>query len=158
MNEYEVLGNLHEIIDKDVDNKISEWIDTHNTNYCLLYPLAMIEMGAMNEPPETNDNLFRRCVTAFVYSKAIAIKKDMYMKKFNIPGLKKYMMEYEKTLVPLYQNFRFSREINDINPIMYGFLDPVMMEVLLSSYISIILQGMVMLQLNSLRIILMIPT
>lgn len=117
MNEYEVLGNLHEIIDKDVDNKISEWIDTHNTNYCLLYPLAMIELGAMNEPPETNDNLFRRCVTAFVYSKAIAIKKDIYMKKFNIPGLKKFMMEYEKTLVPLYQNFRFSREINDINPI-----------------------------------------
>ena len=36
--------------------------------------------------------------------------------------------------------------------------DQVMMEVLLSSYISIILQGMVMLQLNSLRIILMIPT
>lgn len=117
MNEYELLGGLHEIIDADLDEKIKLWIANHNTNYCLLYPLAMVELGAMQERPETDDNLFKRCITAFVYSKAISYKKDIYIKKFNVPGLKKFIKEYDETLVSLYQNFRFSREINDINPI-----------------------------------------
>ena len=117
MNEFELLGGLHEIIDTDVNENIKKWIDAHNTNFCLLYPLAMVELGAMKERPETNDNLFRRCITAFIYSKAIKYKKDIYIKKFNVPGLKKFINEYEENLVPLYQNFRFSREINDINPI-----------------------------------------
>jgi len=117
MNEYELLGGLHEIIDTDVDNKVKRWLDEHNTNYCLLYPLAMIELGAMKEPPETINNLFKRCVTSFIYSKAISYEKDIYIKKFNIPGLKKNIKEYDDTLVPIFQNYRFSREINDINPI-----------------------------------------
>ena len=117
MNEFELLGGLHEIIDTDVNENIKKWIDAHNTNFCLLYPLAMVELGAMKERPETNDNLFRRCITAFIYSKAIKYKKDIYIKKFNVSGLKKFINEYEENLVPLYQNFRFSREINDINPI-----------------------------------------
>lgn len=28
MDEYELLGGLHEIIDADVDKKIQEWIET----------------------------------------------------------------------------------------------------------------------------------
>lgn len=116
MNEYELLGGLHKIIDDDVDKKLKKWLDHHNVNYCLLYPLAMIELGAMEEPPETINNLFKRCITSFVYSKAISFKKEIYLKKFNIPGLKKFIKEYEDTLVPLFQNYRFSREINDINP------------------------------------------
>lgn len=117
MNEYELLGGLHEIIDSDVESKIKKWLDCHNTNYCLLYPLAMIELGVMKEAPETINNLFKRCVTSFVYSKAISYGKDIYLKKFNIPGLKKFIREYNDVLVPIFQNHRFSREINDINPI-----------------------------------------
>ena len=115
MNEYELLGELHELIDNDVDNRINEWIDKHNVNYCLLYPLAAVELGAMNGEPETTDNLFRRCVASFVYAKTVASGKGMYIKKFNIPGLKKYLREYEQTLIPIFQNYRFAREINDIN-------------------------------------------
>ena len=117
MNEYELLGGLHEIIDADVNEKIRQWITKHNANYCLLYPLAMVELGVLEESTESNDKLFRRCIAAFIYSKAIEYKKDIYIKKFNVFGLKKFIREYEKNLAPLYQNFRFSREINDINPI-----------------------------------------
>jgi len=77
--------------------------------------LAAVELGAMNGEPETTDNLFRRCVTSFVYAKTVALGKEMYIKKFNIPGLKKYLKEYEQTLIPIFQNYRFAREINDIN-------------------------------------------
>ncbi|MFA9379143.1 MAG: hypothetical protein ACERKZ_20710 [Lachnotalea sp.] len=47
----------------------------------------------------------------------MSLGKDIYVKKFNIPGLKKFIREYEQNLVPLFQNYRFSREINDINPV-----------------------------------------
>ena len=50
MNEYELLGGLHEVIDMDVDRRVNEWLDKHNVNYWLLYPLAMIELGAMDNP------------------------------------------------------------------------------------------------------------
>jgi len=117
MNEYEILGGLHEIIDRDVEKKMEIWLNKHNVNYYLLYPLAMTEIGAMNEAPENIGNLFKRCVTSFVYAKAVSLRKDIYVKKFNIPGLKKFIREYEQNLVPLFQNHRFSREINDINPV-----------------------------------------
>ncbi|MFA9466789.1 MAG: hypothetical protein ACERKN_21220 [Velocimicrobium sp.] len=71
MNEYELLGGLHEVIDGDVEYKIGEWLDRHNVNYYLLYPLAMIELGAMNEAPESTNNLFRRCVASFVVVRQI---------------------------------------------------------------------------------------
>ncbi|MDD3278722.1 MAG: hypothetical protein PHG16_07530 [Lachnospiraceae bacterium] len=125
MNEYELLGGLHEILDEDIDQKIDKWLDSHNANYWLLYPLAMVELGVMNEAPEKTSNLFKRCVTSFVYAKAITHGKDMYIKKFNISGLKKYMKEYESTLLPLFQNYRFSREINDINPVSKAKLNQV---------------------------------
>ena len=48
--------------------------------------------------------------------KAKENEKGFYIKKFNTPGFKKYLKDYESKLLPLYQNFRFSREINDINP------------------------------------------
>ena len=41
MDEYELLGGLHEIIDADVDKKIQEWIENHDVNYWLVYPLIM---------------------------------------------------------------------------------------------------------------------
>ncbi len=116
MNEYEVLGGLHQIVDAKVNLKMKNWIDSHNVNYSLLYPLAAIELGAIKEPPENMENLFKRCVAAFVYAKAIENKKDIFIKKFNTPGFKKYLKSYETELIPCYQNFRFSREINDINP------------------------------------------
>lgn len=116
MNEYELLGGLHKIINDDIDVKINEWFDSHNVNYYLLYPLAAIELGAIKETPENIDNLLKRCVAAFVYKKAVEFKKQFHIKKFNEQGFKKYIKAYKNELLPLYQNFRFSREINDINP------------------------------------------
>lgn len=85
-------------------------------NNYLLYPLAAVELGAIKEAPENNENLLRRCVASFVYAKAKENEKSIFIKKFNTPGFKKYLKAYESELIPLYQNFRFSREINDINP------------------------------------------
>lgn len=117
MDEYELLGGLHEIIDADVDKKIQEWIENHDVNYWLVYPLIMVELGAMNEEPQTTMNLLKRCVTSFVYAKALKMEKKFYLKRINIPGLRRYIREYENVLVKIYQNYRFSREINDINPV-----------------------------------------
>lgn len=117
MNEFELLGGLHEVIDADVNRKVEEWLDNHNVNYWLLYPLAMVELGAMSGAPETAENLLKRCVASFIYAKVITSGKELYIKKFNIPGLKKYIREYENVLLPIFQNYRFSREINDINPV-----------------------------------------
>lgn len=116
MNEYELLGRLHNIIDNDTDEKMQKWLEAHNVNYYLLYPLAAIELGAIKEAPETMDNLFRRCIGTFIFSKVKEYGKEMYLRNFNTPGFKKYLRSYENELVPLYQNYRFSREINDINP------------------------------------------
>lgn len=117
MDEYELLGGLHEIIDADVDKKIQEWIENHDVNYWLVYSLIMVELGAMNEEPQTTMNLLKRCVTSFVYAKALKMEKKFYLKRINIPGLRRYIREYENVLVKIYQNYRFSREINDINPV-----------------------------------------
>lgn len=116
MNEFEILGELHNIIDDDTNLKMKEWLDSHNVNYYLLYPLAAVELGAIKEAPENIENLLRRCVASFVYAKAKENGKSIFIKKFNTPGFKKYLKAYESELLPLYQNFRFSREINDINP------------------------------------------
>lgn len=35
MNEYELLGGLHDIIDRDTDTKIRKWLEAHNVNYYL---------------------------------------------------------------------------------------------------------------------------
>lgn len=125
MNEIDLLGGLHEIIDQKIEKTIKEWLDNNNFNDFLLYPLAMIELGAMNEAVESTNNLFKRCVTSYIYSKVISNRKELYFRKFNIHGLKKYMKEYEKTLCPLFQNYRFSREINDINPVSKAKLTAV---------------------------------
>lgn len=116
MNEYELLGGLHDIIDRDTDTKIRKWLEAHNVNYYLLYPLAAVELGAITEAPETTNNLFRRCIATYIFSKAKECGEEIYLKKFNTSGFRKFMQSYEKELVPLYQNYRFSREINDINP------------------------------------------
>lgn len=125
MDEIALLGGLHEVIDKEIDKQIKEWIDKHNVNYYLLYPLAMIEIGAMEKRPEHIDNLFKRCIAAYIYEKINLNKKELYLKKFYASGLKKYIKEYEKVLYPLYQNYRFSREINDINPVSKAKLECV---------------------------------
>lgn len=116
MNEYELLGELHNIIDRDTDTKMRKWLDSHNVNYYLLYPLVAIELGAIKAAPEINDNLFRRCIATFIFSKAKEYGKEIYLRKFNSSGFRKFMQSYEKDLIPIYQNYRFSREINDINP------------------------------------------
>lgn len=116
MNEYEILGELHNIIDIEINNKISAWLDSHNENYYLFYPLVANELGTISQPPENIDNLFKRCVASYVYLKAKESGKRIYLRKFNTLGLRKYTKSYEDELMPLYQNYRFSREINDINP------------------------------------------
>lgn len=116
MNEYDILGGLHKIIDDDTNSKMKEWLDSHNVNYYLLYPLAAIEIGMMTEAPEGTENLLKRCVGSFIYFHAAKNNKEIYLKKFNTAGFKKYLKSYENELLPMYQNFRFSREINDINP------------------------------------------
>ena len=75
MNEYELLGELHELIDDDINKNLDDWIEKHNVNYCLLYPLAAVELGAMNNPPENLDNLFKRCIASFVYLTQIKEEK-----------------------------------------------------------------------------------
>lgn len=116
MNEYELLGGLHNIIDSDIDEKMRKWINLHNVNYYLLYPLAAIELGAIKEAPENIENLFKRCIAAYIFSKVKEYGKEIYLKKFNTPGFRKFLKSYEEELVPIYQDYRFSREINDINP------------------------------------------
>ncbi|WP_295093395.1 hypothetical protein [Ruminococcus sp.] len=116
MNEYELLGELHNIIDKNTDEKMKKWLDTHNVNYYLLYPLVSIELGALKEPPENLNNLFKRCISTFIFSRAKQCGKEIYLRNFNVSGFKKYLKSYESEILPLYQNDRFSREINDINP------------------------------------------
>ena len=95
MNEYEILGGLHKIIDDDTNLKMKEWLDSHNVNNFLLYPLATVELGAIKEAPENNENLLRRCVAAFVYAKAKENEKSIFIKKFNTPGFKKYLKAYD---------------------------------------------------------------
>lgn len=116
MNEYELLGGLHNIIDSDIDEKMRKWINLHNVNYYLPYPLAAIELGAIKEAPENIENLFKRCIAAYIFSKVKEYGKEIYLKKFNTPGFRKFLKSYEEELVPIYQDYRFSREINDINP------------------------------------------
>ncbi len=116
MNEYELLGGLHNIIDNYTEEKIQEWLESHNVNYYLLYPLVAIELGTIMEAPESIHNLHKRCIATFVFSKVKKYGKKIKLRNFNIQGFKKYLQSYEKELVPLYQNYRFSREINDINP------------------------------------------
>ena len=82
MDEYKILGTLHNIIDKDTEEKIQKWLESHNVNYYLLYPLAAIEFGLQNEPPESTSNLFRRCIATYIYSKAKEYGKEIYLRKF----------------------------------------------------------------------------
>ncbi|PHU34341.1 hypothetical protein [Pseudobutyrivibrio ruminis] len=116
MNEFELLGELHNIIDKNTDEKMKRWLDTHNVNYYLLYPLVSIELGTIKEPPENISNLLKRCISTFIYSRAKQSGKEIYLRNFNTSGFRKYLQSYECDILPLYQNDRFSREINDINP------------------------------------------
>lgn len=125
MNEYDLLGGLHNIIDEDTDKKIKKWLEEHNVNYYLLYPLAYIELSLIHNEPEHTDNFIRRGVTAFLYSKVVENGKEVYIKKFNIPGFKRFAKLYNQDLVPLYQNYRFSKEINDINPFTKAKLVPI---------------------------------
>lgn len=84
MDEIALLGGLHEVIDKEIDKQIKEWIDKHNVNYYLLYPLAMIEIGTMEKRQEHIDNLFKRCIAAYIYEKINLNKKELYLKKLCI--------------------------------------------------------------------------
>lgn len=117
MNEYELLGGLHEVIDEYLKQKLDKWLDSHSSNYYFLYPLLMVELGAIKESPENTDNLFKRCVFSYIFSEAIKRGKEIYIKRLSISGLKRYLKIYETELIPLFQNNRFSREINDINPV-----------------------------------------
>lgn len=48
-----------------------------NLNYWLLYPLAMMELGAMSGAQETAENLLKRCVVSLIYAKVIKSGKEL---------------------------------------------------------------------------------
>lgn len=123
MDEFQVLGTLSERINKYVEMGMDKYFQSHNMNYYLFYPLIAIEIGVLQKAPEDIDNLFRRCIAGFIYSKAadrgIKIRKG----RINVGGLKKYVKALDQELYSIFQDYRFAREINDINPFSKAQLD-----------------------------------
>lgn len=116
MDEFVVLGTLSEKINQYVEEGLDKYFRSHNMNHYLFYPLIAIEIGVLQKAPEDIDNLFRRCIAGFLYSKAV--KKGIRITKgrINIPGLKKYVKALDCELYSIFQDYRFAREVNDINP------------------------------------------
>lgn len=115
MDEFELLGTLSERINQYVEMGMDNYFRSHNMNYYLFYPLIAIELGVLQKAPEDINNLFRRCIAGFLYSKTvdrgIRIKKG----KINIRSLKKYVKDLDQELYSMFQDYRFAREVNDIN-------------------------------------------
>ena len=88
MDEIALLGGLHEVIDKEIDKQIKEWIDKHNVNYYLLYPLAMIEIGTMEKRPEVVQ--FETMPTIFYL--AVDKRNQMHIEEKHM--ITEYMMMY----------------------------------------------------------------
>ena len=72
-------GHHRYIIDSDIDERMRKWINFHNVNYYLLYPLAAIELGAIKEAPENIENLFKRCIAAYIFSKVKEYGEEIYL-------------------------------------------------------------------------------
>ena len=115
MDEYYLLGTLSNYIDNFNDSKFCEFINKYNTNYLLIYPLIAVELGCFKDVPHSMDNLLKRCVAGYVYSQTCKFGKELTLKTFNHKSFNKFLGLYDKFLLPLYQNYRFAREINDIN-------------------------------------------
>lgn len=116
MDEFVVLGTLSEKINQYVEEGLDKYFRSHNMNHYLFYPLIAIEIGVLQKAPEDIDNLFRRCIAGFLYSKAVKKGIKITKGKINIPGLKKYVKALDRELYSIFQDYRFAREVNDINP------------------------------------------
>ena len=116
MDEFVVLGTLSEKINQYVEEGLDKYFRSHNMNHYLFYPLIAIEIGVLQKAPEDIDNLFRRCIAGFLYSKAVKSGIKITKGKINISGLKKYVKALDGELYSIFQDYRFAREINDINP------------------------------------------
>ena len=93
MDEFVVLGTLSEKINQYVEEGLDKYFRSHNMNHYLFYPLIAIEIGVLQKAPEDIDNLFRRCIAGFLYSKAVNKGIRITKGRINIPGLKKYVKE-----------------------------------------------------------------
>lgn len=111
-----MLGILSEKINQYVEEGLDKYFRSHNMNHYLFYPLIAIEIGVLQKAPEDIDNLFRRCIAGFLYSKAVKKGIKITKGKINIPGLKKYVKAMDCELCSIFQDYRFAREVNDINP------------------------------------------
>lgn len=116
MDEFVVLGTLSEKINQYVEEGVDNFFGSHNMNHYLFYPLIAIEIGVLQKAPEDIDNLFRRCIAGFLYSNTVKKGIKITKGKINIPGLKKYVKALDQELYSIFQDYRFAREINDINP------------------------------------------
>lgn len=116
MDEFVVLGTLSEKINQYVEEGLDKYFRSHNMNHYLFYPLIAIEIGVLQKAPEDIDNLFRRCIAGFLYSKAVNKGIRITKGRINIPGLKKYVKALDCELCSIFQDYRFAREVNDINP------------------------------------------
>ncbi len=116
MDEFELLGTLSERINQYVEMGMDKYFRSHNMNYYLFYPLIAIELGVLQKAPEDIDNLFRRCITGFLYSKTVDRGIKIKKGKINIRSLKKYVKDLDQELYSMFQDYRFAREVNDINP------------------------------------------
>lgn len=115
MDEYYLLGALSNYIDDYNNSKFCEFANKYNTNYLLIYPLIAVELGALKDVPHSIDNLLKRCVAGYMYSQTCKLGKELTYKTFNHKSFDNFLNLYNKFLLPLYQNYRFAREINDIN-------------------------------------------
>lgn len=111
-----MLGTLSEKINQYVEEGVDNFFGSHNMNHYLFYPLIAIEIGVLQKAPEDIDNLFRRCIAGFLYSNTVKKGIKITKGKINIPGLKKYVKALDQELYSIFQDYRFAREINDINP------------------------------------------
>ena len=93
MDEFVVLGTLSEKINQYVEEGLDKYFRSHNMNHYLFYPLIAIEIGVLQKAPEDIDNLFRRCIAGFLYSKAVKSGIKITKGKINISGLKKYVKD-----------------------------------------------------------------
>ena len=116
MDEFELLGTLSERINQYVEMGMDKYFRSHNMNYYLFYPLIAIELGVLQKAPEDIDNLFRRCIAGFLYSKTVDRGIKIKKGKINIRSLKKYVKDLDQELYSMFQDYRFARELNDINP------------------------------------------
>lgn len=125
MCDYEIMGELTRLIEIRINDGLNNFIKKYERkdNYFLVYPLLNIELGAMSEPPESNDNLFNRCIAGYIYKYLITIQKSLIVQPINAKGLEKYQSKVHTELVKLFQDYRVLREIKVGNAVSRAKLE-----------------------------------